>query len=145
MITIPVQDSEEISNIVLPAERGLADGCMVPEVDLSLNPSGAQESLDSSWPRHMLYRGNVELGIAPPPDDARMEILLKELKVYGIELRNIVASSADQSTIDLFLKTPIDLVAVLESVDGVIICGGSNNKSQLHGPEKLNIQLKPKD
>ena len=143
--TVAIQDGEETSNIALPMEEESADKCQMPEIALSPNPTGSPEKTDSFCPMHALYRGNVELDIAPPLDDDKMQMLIKELKMYGMELRNLVTSSVDQSTVNLFLRTPMDLIAVLESVDGVIICGGSNNSPHSQEPQRLNIRLRHED
>ena len=142
-VGVPVQDGEEILSKALPTEKELTDKCKMPEIGLPPNLVCAQESSDSFQPVHVLYCGNVELDIAPSSDDATMQMLCEGLKMYGIEFHDVVTSlELDQSTINLFLKTPINLIAVLESIDGVTVYDGSSNDSHSQEPQRLNIRLR---
>ena len=139
-IVISTQGEEKASDTVPVEDEALADRGQIPEISLPTDPTG-EDSIDSTHSMNVLCCGDIELDIAPPLDDTKMQLLLRELRVYGIELRNIVTTSADRSTISLFLGTPMNLVAVLESVDGVTVCGRSSSNSHSQEPERLSIRL----
>jgi len=136
----PVQGGEEVLTVARVEEEELAGEAQVPEVDLIPGIAADSEEADSYFSMPVLYYGSVELDIAPPLDAIKMQLLVKELKMYGIEFHDMADPSADRSTVNLFLKTPMDLRAVIESVEGIQIYGCSNNGSNSREPQKLNIR-----
>ena len=130
---IPVQAEVKTSSIVLSAEA---------EVGPPPNSTGTPESLYTLKLESELYDGEIELSIAPPVDAIKILRLMEGVQTYPeIQIKSVVTSLIGPGTMTLFLEKPIDLIALLKSIDGIIIYGSGNDNSHSEKVRRLAIEL----